>query len=141
MGLTRVAISRPVFMLMLMLAAMLLGYLSYNGMRVEQNPEVQFGVVSVTTVYPGAGPDEVNTLISKRIEEAVAGVAGIREVTSTSQEGLSVVVANFEVGTNMDVALNDARGKVDQTVGRLPVAAEKPVISKIDSTSEPVMTL
>ncbi len=141
MGLTRIAIARPVFMLMLMLAAILMGWLSYNGMRVEQNPEVQFGVISVTTVYPGAGPDEVNTLISKKIEEAVAGVAGIREVTSTSQEGVSVVVANFEVGTNMDVALNDARGKVDQRAGELPTAAEKPVISKIDSTSEAVMVL
>lgn len=141
MGLTRIAISRPVFMLMLMLAAMLMGWLSYNSMRVEQNPDVQFGVISVTTVYPGAGPDEVNTLISKKIEEAVAGVAGIREVTSTSQEGISIVVANFEVGTNMDVALNDARGKVDQKVGELPTGAEKPVISKIDSTSEPVLYL
>ena len=71
MGLTRIAIARPVFMLMLMLAAILMGWLSYNGMRVEQNPEVQFGVISVTTVYPGAGPDEVNTLISKKIGEVI----------------------------------------------------------------------
>ncbi|MEQ1821604.1 MAG: efflux RND transporter permease subunit [Fimbriimonadaceae bacterium] len=141
MGLTRIAIARPVFMLMIMLVVMLMGILSYRGMRVEQNPEVQFGVVSVATVYPGAGPDEVNTLISKPIEEAVSGVAGIREVTSTSQEGLSVVVANFEIGTNMDVALNDARGKVDQVVGQLPTGVEKPTIAKADSSTEPVMSM
>lgn len=139
MGLTKIAITRPVFMLMLMLMAMLLGYMSYKSMRIEQNPEVQFGVISVTTVYPGAGPDEVNTLISKKVEEAMAGVNGIREVTSTSQEGVSIVVANFEIGTNMDVALNDARGKVDQIVGTLPNGVEKPTISKADSSSTPVM--
>lgn len=141
MGLTKIAITRPVFMLMLMLAAMLLGFMSYNSMRVEQNPEVQFGVISVTTVYPGAGPDEVNTLISKKIEEAMSGVNGIREVTSTSQEGISIVVANFEIGTNMDVALNDARGKVDLIVGTLPTGIEKPTISKADSSSTPVLFL
>lgn len=141
MGLTRIAITRPVFMLMLMLAAMLLGYMSYTSMRVEQNPEVQFGVITVSTVYPGAGPDEVNTLISKKVEEAMAGVNGIREVTSTSQEGISVVVANFEIGTNMDVALNDARGKVDLIVGTLPTGIEKPTIAKADSGSTPVLYL
>lgn len=139
MGLTRIAITRPVFMLMLMLAAMLLGFMSYNSMRVEQNPEVQFGVISVSTVYPGAGPEEVNTLISRKIEEAMAGVNGIREVTSTSQEGISIVVANFNIGTDMDVALNDARGKVDLIVGELPVGVEKPTISKADSSSSPVL--
>lgn len=141
MGLTRIAITRPVFMLMLMLVIMLMGVLSYLGMRVEQNPEVQFGVVSVATVYPGAGPDEITTLVSKPIEEAVSGVAGIREVTSTSQEGLSVVVGNFEIGTDMDVALNDARGKVDQVLGQLPTGTERPVISKADSSGEPVMSM
>ena len=141
MGLTRLAITRPVFMLMLMLAAMLMGTLSYRGMRVEQNPDVQLGTITVSTVYPGAGPDEVNTLISKKIEQAVAGVAGIREVTSTSQEGVSVVVANFEVGTNMDVALNDARGKVDGIVRELPTATEKPIVNKFDFSSEPVLNL
>ncbi|MEQ1935022.1 MAG: efflux RND transporter permease subunit, partial [Fimbriimonadaceae bacterium] len=141
MGLTRIAIARPVFMFMLILVVLLMGTLSYRGMRVEQNPEVQFGVVSVATAYPGAGPDEINTLISKPIEEAVSGVAGIREVTSTSQEGLSVVVANFEIGTNMDVALNDAKAKIDQVVGQLPTGTEKPVTAKADSTTEPVMSM
>lgn len=139
MGLTKTALTRPVFMLMLMLAAMLLGYMSYTGMRVEQNPEVQFGVITVSTVYPGAGPEEVNTLISKKIEEAMAGVNGIREVTATSQEGISVVVANFNIGTDMDVALNDARGKVDLIVGELPLGVEKPTIAKVDSASSPVL--
>ncbi|MCC7435877.1 MAG: efflux RND transporter permease subunit [Methanoregulaceae archaeon] len=139
MNLTRVAIARPVFMLMLMLAAVFIGRLSYQSMRVEQNPDVQFGVITVTTIYPGAGPDEINTLISRKVEEAMAGVPGIREVTSTSQEGISSVVGNFEVGTNMDTALNDARAKVDSIVGQLPQGIEKPTVGKLDSSSEPVV--
>lgn len=141
MGLTRLAINRPVFILMLMCLFMGMGAMAYFSMRKEQNPDVQFGVISVTAVYPGAGPDEINTLVSRKIEEAVSGVAGLREVTSTSVEGLSSVVATFEVGSDMDVALNDVRAKVDAVVNELPRGIEKPVIDKFDSSSDPVMTL
>jgi HAE1 family hydrophobic/amphiphilic exporter-1 len=126
---------------MLMVAAVLLGAIAYRSMRVEQNPEVQFGVVTVTTVYPGAGPEEVNTLVSRKVEEAVSGVGGLIEVTSTSQEGVSNVVAQFEVGTDMDVALNEIRAKVDAVLNALPREIEKPTISKIDAASEPVLTM
>ena len=118
MGLTRIAITRPIFILMLMLLAVMFGTIAIRSMRKEQNPEVQFGVITVSTIYPGAGPDEVNTLVSRKIEEAISGVNGLLEVTSTSQEGVSVVSAQFNVGTNMDVALNDVRAKVDAIASR-----------------------
>lgn len=141
MKLTKLAISRPVFMLMLMCLAILMGAIGYNSMRVEQNPEVNFGVITVTTVYPGADPDTVSVLVTRKVEEALSGVGGIREVTSQSQEGVSAVVAQFEIGTNMDQALNDARAKVDAIVNQLPSAVEKPTISKFDSASLPVLTM
>jgi hydrophobic/amphiphilic exporter-1 (mainly G- bacteria), HAE1 family len=141
MGLTKVAITRPVFILMLMLASILMGWISYSSMRQEENPEVQFGVLTITTVYPGAGPDELNTLVTRRIEEAVSGVNGLREVTGTSLEGFSTVVLNFNIGTNMDNALNDTRAKVDAVLNQLPREVQKPTINKLDSTSEPVMYL
>ncbi len=141
MGLTKLAISRPVTMLILMVLAIMIGYMSWNGMRKELQPEVNFGVISVTTIYPGAGPDEVATLLSRRIEEGLSGVPGLREVTSNSQEGVSVVVGQFEVGTNMDEALNEARAKIDGIVGRLPDGAEKPGITKFDTASDPVLRL
>ncbi|HZH98409.1 MAG TPA: efflux RND transporter permease subunit, partial [Fimbriimonadaceae bacterium] len=106
MNLTRLSIARPIFILMLMAAAVLLGTISYFGTRVELNPEVSFPVVTVTTIYPGAGPDEINTLVSRRIEDAVSGVTNLQELSSTSQEGFSTVTASFELGTNTDVALN-----------------------------------
>jgi HAE1 family hydrophobic/amphiphilic exporter-1 len=141
MNLTRTAITRPVFILMLMLGALLMGFISYRSMRLELNPEVAFPVVTVSTIYPGAGPEEVNTLVSERIEDAVSGVTNLRELTSSSQEGLSVVTANFELGTNVDVALNDVRSRVDGVLNQLPEETETPTISKFDNASQPVLYL
>jgi hydrophobic/amphiphilic exporter-1 (mainly G- bacteria), HAE1 family len=141
MGLTKLAINRPVFILMLMCGMILMGTLAYRSMRVELNPEVNFGMIGVTTPYPGAGPEEVNTLVSRKIEESVSGLNGIYELTSASLEGISTVSIRFEVGTDMDAALNDTRAKVDQVLSQLPQGVEKPTITKFDSSSEPVLYL
>jgi HAE1 family hydrophobic/amphiphilic exporter-1 len=141
MGLTKAAINRPVFVLMLMLAAFFLGQVAYKSMRVEENPDVSFGVVSIITVYPGANPDTVNNLVSRRIEEAVSGVNGIREVISTSQQGLSSVVVQLEIGVDTNAALNDVRSKVDAILNDLPQDVLKPTINKIDTASTPVLVL
>ena len=141
MNLTRLAIARPIFIFMMMLALFILGNNAYNSMRVELNPDVSFGFITVTTVYPGAGPDEVNTLVSRNVEEAISGVAGLLEVTSTSQEGVSSVSLQFEVGTDMDAALNDVRSKVDQVTVLLPTDVERPVVSKFDANSDPILYL
>jgi multidrug efflux pump subunit AcrB len=138
-GLTKIAIQRPVFVLMLMLGAILIGYLSLKGMRVEQNPDVSFGTVIVSTIYPGAGPEEVAELVSRRIEESVSGISGLREVTSSSQEGVSLVTVALELGTNVDVALNDIRSKIDQITNQLPDGVERPTITKLDAGSQPVL--
>ncbi len=141
MGLTKTAITRPIFIFMLMVAAVMMGMVAYNSMRVELNPDVNFGVVTVSTAYPGAGPDEINSLISKKVEDAVTGIANVREVTSSSQEGVSIVVVNFEIGSNMDVGVNDVRSKVDSILGELPQESLRPVVDKLDTGSEPVITL
>lgn len=141
MGLTRLALTRPVFILMLMLLAIFMGWRATSSMRVELQPEVSFGLVTVATAYPGAGPDEVNRLVSRRLEEAVSGVNGIQEVTSQSLEGVSLVMVSFDFGTNMDAALNDVRSKVDSSIGSLPEGTEKPVVSKADFSNEPILYL
>jgi HAE1 family hydrophobic/amphiphilic exporter-1 len=141
MNLTRTAINRPIFIFMLMIAAFLMGFICYNSMRKELNPDVSFGTITVSTTYPGASPDDINQLISKKIEDAVSGVAGVREVTSTSQEGLSVVVLQLELGTDLDASMNDVRSKVDQVAPSLPKDALKPEVGKFDTTTSPVLTL
>lgn len=141
MGLTRAALSRPIFIFMLMAAAFLLGFISYSSMRKELNPEVSFGVVTISTAYPGAGPEDINNLISRKVEEAVSSANGLREVTSTSHEGISSVTATFELSTNIDAALNDVRSKVDAIQNQLPKDANKPQVSKFDNSAQPVLTL
>lgn len=141
MNLTRTAITRPVFIFMLMVAAVLMGVIAYKSTRVELNPDVSFPVVTVSTTYPGAGPEEVSTLISKRIEDAVSGVTNLREMTSSSREGVSIVVVNFELGTDVNVALDDVRTRVDSIIQQLPDGAERPTVVKFDNSSQPVLYL
>src|SRR5947207_15445522 len=105
---------------MLMVAALLIGTISYNSMRVEQNPDVNFGVINVSIAYPGADADTISNLVARPVEEAVSGVNNLREVTSTSREGFANITATFEIGVDMNVAMNDIRSNVDAVVGQLP---------------------
>ncbi|MBS1723505.1 MAG: efflux RND transporter permease subunit [Armatimonadetes bacterium] len=141
MGLTKVAITRPMFIFMLMAAAVLLGLGAYNGLHKEENPDVSFGTITITTVYPGAGSEEINELVSRPIEESVSSVANVQEVTSTSQEGVSTVAVRLNIGSNENEALNDVRSKVDGVIGQLPRDVEKPIVQKFDTSSSPVVTL
>lgn len=139
MWLTSIAIRRPVFILMVFSALAVLGWTAASRMRVELNPSVDFPYVIVTTVYPGAGPREVETLISKRIEDAVNGINGVKNVTSVSQEGISLVAIEFNLGINSSQAAADVREKVDAIRASLPREALSPSISKIDINAFPVL--
>lgn len=141
MNLTKLALQRPVLIFIMVIAMIVVGLTSYMGMRKENNPEVNFGTLTVTTLYPGAGPDDINQLITRKVEEAVTGVNGVREVTGTSQEGVSSVVVQLELGVNTDVALNDARTKVDAIANSLPKEARKPVVTKFDNSAQPILNL
>ncbi|OWU66085.1 MAG: multidrug transporter, partial [Armatimonadetes bacterium Cent15-Ar3] len=138
---TKLALSRPIFIFVLVITTILIGLMSYSGMRKENNPEVNFGTVVVTTAYPGAGPEDVNQLITRKVEQAVSGVSGIREVQGQSQEGISVVTIQLELGVNTETAVNDIRTKVDGILNSIPKDARKPVVAKFDNSSTPVLTL
>ncbi|MDR3687904.1 MAG: efflux RND transporter permease subunit [Fimbriimonas sp.] len=140
-SITRTAINRPIFIFMLMVGAFLMGTISYLGMRKELQPDVSFGTITITTQYPGAGPDDINELVSRKIEESVAGVSGIREITSTSQEGISAVVITLELDRNVDNALSDIRSKVDASVNNLPKDVLKPEVQKLDTSITPMLNL
>ncbi|MBI1334568.1 MAG: efflux RND transporter permease subunit [Armatimonadetes bacterium] len=141
MNITRLALSRPVLIFILVVSAILIGTISFKSMRKENNPEVNFGTITVTTSYPGAGPDDINQLITRKVEEAVSGVSGIREIQGQSQEGISAVIISLELGVNTDVALNDVRTKVDSIVNSLPKDALKPTVSKFDNSAQPILNL
>jgi hydrophobic/amphiphilic exporter-1 (mainly G- bacteria), HAE1 family len=139
MGLTNLAIKRPVAILMLIGALIVLGLQAVKKMPAERDPKVDFPFITVVTAYPGAGPGEVETLISKPIEDAVGSVNGVKNVTSTSQQGTSVVAIEFTLSTNSDVAAADVRAKVDGVRATLPREVEAPTIQKSNTTSSPIL--
>ena len=139
MGITRLAIRRPIAILMLVLAFVVLGYISYRSLPAELNPKVDFGVVSVVTTYAGTNPQEMETLITKPIEDSISGVSGLKQISSTSQQGVSNISCEFFIGTDLNAASADVRQKVDAVRQKLPTQADSPVVSKRDTSSAPVM--
>ncbi len=139
MGATRLAINRPIAILMVVAAFLVLGIVSYLRLPAELNPKVDFPVVSVNTTYAGTNPQEMETLITKPIEDSISGVSGLKQIDSTSQSGVSVVRCTFYFGTDLDTAAADVRQKVDAVRKRLPINADSPSVAKQDNSSQPVM--
>lgn len=141
MWLTDVAIRRPIFIIMFVLALIVLGFQSRSKMPVELIPKIDFPYVTILTTYPGAGPNEIETLISEPIEKAVTSIGNLRNVTSSSQDGVSTVALEFELGTNLDAAAADVRDKVSAIKPTLPKDIDEPKVLKMDIASQPVMTI
>jgi hydrophobic/amphiphilic exporter-1 (mainly G- bacteria), HAE1 family len=139
--LAEICIRRPVFATMLVLALMVVGAAGYFQLGVDRFPSVDLPTVSVRTTLPGASPEEVETQVSKRIEEAVNAVEGISELRSISGQGSSVVIVTFNLERNIDVAAQDVRDRVAAAVRTLPPDAQPPVVAKVDNDSTPVLTL
>lgn len=141
MGLTRLAITRPVTILMLVLALVILGLQSRERLPVDLYPDVEFPIIVVSTIYAGTGPEEIETLISKPIEDAVSSISGLKKLTSTSSEGVSLVVMEYELGTDLDEVTADVRSKLDALRNALPDDAKAPVVMKADVGAMPVISL
>ncbi|NUL81712.1 MAG: efflux RND transporter permease subunit [Armatimonadetes bacterium] len=139
MWLTRVAITRPVTITMFMVGILVLGIYSLGKMKVEMNPKTDFPIVTVATSYPGAPPDEIETLVTKPIEDAAGAVSGVKSINSVSQYGLSIVTVEFYLGTDTNIAFSDVRAKVDAARGELPREVLPPVVSKLDNNIQPVL--
>ena len=112
MWFTKVSLKNPVFATMVMLALVVLGLFAFQRLKVDQFPNIDFPVVVVSTEYPGASPEIVESEVSKKIEEAVNSIAGINALTSRSYEGQSVVVIEFQLHMNGRKAAEDVREKV-----------------------------
>jgi HAE1 family hydrophobic/amphiphilic exporter-1 len=125
-------IKRPVTTTMIVVVMVVMGIYSYSHLVTELTPRIDFPVVVVTTVYPGAAPAEVETQVTKRIEDEVATLANIEELTSDSMESMSQVIIQFELEVDQDQASIDVKDKVDAIVGELPEDAEDPVITKYE---------
>lgn len=141
MDLSKLAISRPYTVAVGFLIAVLIGAVSLTKLPVDLMPDITNPTLTVSTEYAGVGPEEIETLITERIEQAVSAVQGIDEVTSTSVEGRSQVRLLFRWGTNLDVATDDVRARLDRIRNSLPEDASPPNVFKFDMSQYPVIFL
>lgn len=140
MKLSNVSIDRPVFTSMCAIAVLVLGGLALTRLGVDLFPDVSFPIVTVVTPYPGAGPEEVESQVTRRIEEAVSSINGVDEVRSYSRDSSSFVLVLFDLDSDVNQAAADVRDRVAMIRGQLPRDVLDPIVSRIDPTAIPVVT-
>jgi HAE1 family hydrophobic/amphiphilic exporter-1 len=139
--LAAISVRRPVFATVLILALTVVGAAAFLRLGVDRFPKVDFPTVVVTTRLPGAAPEEIETEITDKIEEAVNTISGIDELRSTSSEGVSLVVVSFLLEKDADVAAQEVRDRVNRVLALLPRDADQPTVEKFDPDSAPVLTI
>ena len=141
MNLAKICIERPVLAVMLNLVFIFLGIVAFATLTMDLFPKVDIPVVNVRTIWGGAGPKEVESQITKEIEDAVATISGIKSLESSSLESVSIVTIRFVSGTDLNFAHIDVKDKVDAIIGRLPDGIIPPVVEKFDLGAAPLMEL
>jgi HAE1 family hydrophobic/amphiphilic exporter-1 len=141
MTLTELSIKRPTLIVVIFSALAVVGIFSYTQLKYELLPKITPPWVSIVTLYPGASPNEVETSITKVIEDAVSGVDKVKTVYGTSQEGLSLVSLELEMSADIDVALQDAQRKISEVASRFPEGTKNPSLSKFALDELPVLRL
>ena len=139
MGLTRLAVKRPLTMLMIILAFIILGIQGYNALKIERFPQVNIPFVAAIVIYPGASPTDIETEVVKPVEDAVAGVSGLDYMESTSQESMGMVLAVFKTSVDGNQAAIDVERAMDNVA--LPDDAQAPTIWKADFNAFPIMNI
>ena len=135
------SIKRPVFATVLMLALVTLGIFSYRKLAIDMMPDVELPVITVLTEYRGASAETVEREVTRRIEEAVNPISGVRHIYSTSQESFSTVVVEFELETRVNEDAQEVRARINAIRGELPEEIEEPVINKMEIHGFPIVSL
>ena len=141
MWFTRISIANPVFATMMMAALLVLGAFSYSRLPVEQFPDVSFPVVVVDTQYPGASPESVEEELTRRLEESVNTLSGIKTLSSRSYEGRSVVIVEFDLTVDPKAAVQDVREKVALVRPTLREEIKEPKISRFNPDDFPIASV
>ena len=141
MWLTRVSINNPVFAAMVMLALMVIGLLATFRMKVEEFPNIEFPFVVVNTVYSGASPEVIETDITRKIEDQVNTIAGVKEVTSVTQQGLSQVIVQFDLNIPSDVAAQNVRDKLALVTPTFRDEVTTPIVAQYNPADAPVVSV
>jgi len=141
MWISKTSIRQPVFATMVISAIVVFGLVAYRSLGVDLFPKVDFPIVTVTTILPGADPETMETDVTERLEEALNTISGIKSLRSQSSESVSIVIVEFELERNVDLAAQDVRDKVSTIRRDLPDDAEAPVIEKLDPDASPIMAV
>jgi HAE1 family hydrophobic/amphiphilic exporter-1 len=141
MFISTIAIKRPLFTSMVILAMLIFGLVSLMGLGVDLFPKVDFPMVSIITQLPGADPETIESRVTDPIEEGVNTLAGIKTLQSTSAEGYSLVMVEFQLEKNIDVAYQEVQAQVNAVRSQLPQDVEDPVIQKLDLDAAPILTV
>ncbi len=139
--LSRISVNRPVFVTVVFIVILILGFLSYKSLTFDMMPDITMPSLTVVTIYPGAGAEDVEKRVTNKVEEAISTISSVDKIQSSSTEGVSTVSVTFVWGTNLDEAANDIRSKLDFISRDLPEDAEKPMILKFDTSMMPVLSI
>ncbi len=141
MGLTKAVLKRPVTTVLVILCLIVFGLSSVLSSKMELMPEMEMPMMVVFTTYAGASPEDVSELVTKPIEDEIGTLSGVKSVTSYSQENISMVLLEYQYGTDMDKAYNDLKKKTDLLTATLPEDAEEPVVVEFNINDMATMTL
>lgn len=141
MTITELSIKRPSLVIVVFSALIILGLFAFQQLKYELLPKVSAPVLTITTIYPGASPNEVESSVTKLIEDAVSGMDKVSDIRSTSMEGVSFVVIELMQSANTDFSLQDAQRKVNEVASKLPTTARTPTVSKFALDEIPVLRL
>jgi HAE1 family hydrophobic/amphiphilic exporter-1 len=141
MKISQFSVHHPIFTVMIFLIVIILGFISFTRLPIDLMPDITYPTLSVSTSYGNASPEEIEELITRPIEEALAAVPGVEEISSTSSEGSSSVRVYFAWGIDLDEASNDVRDRLDRIIPNLPDEIERPRLRKFDPSSFPILIL
>lgn len=139
MNFPKFSVKRPITITMVVFITIIFGVLSFSRLSLDLLPDIDFPTVSVTVSYPGVMPEDIEELVTKPIEDAVATIEGVDVITSSSQEGFSLVVIEFESNIDVDIAAQDVRDKISTVESSLPENAGKPYVLKTDLGAMPIL--
>ncbi|RQW92277.1 MAG: efflux RND transporter permease subunit, partial [Geobacter sp.] len=139
MNLPSLSIRRPITATMMILIIVVLGIVALSRIGIDFFPDIQFPEISIITTYPGAASHEIETIVTRPLEEAVSAVEGVKKVKSTSQEGVSIVRVEFNWGTSLDTAAQDVRNMLELAVDTMPDEVDRPLVLKADIDLMPIL--
>lgn len=141
MKIANFSIKKPVTVTSMFFLIIIMGLMAYKDLAVDLYPNVSFPIVTIVTVYPGSGPQEIEELVTKPIEKELSTISGIKKVSSTNKEGLSQVTAEFSMDTDIKFAEQQIKDRVSSIRGKLPEGIENPLFRTIDPSDQPVLIL